>query len=485
VSDLGAFLGRFHPLVVHLPIGILIAAGLLEALARTRRFAGVRPAVGPTLIVGAAGAVLSAASGWLLGESGGYGGDTYTWHLRMGVGVAVGAVLTAVAYAAGSGRWQGPRAQGSKGPRVAAVARAYPALLVVTLVHVAAAGHLGGTLTHGEGYLTEYAPAFLRAGAGAEQAVTRIAGETVVFDTLVQPVLDARCVSCHGPDSAQGGLRLDSPDAIARGGDSGPVLAAGHPERSELLRRIWLPPSHKEAMPPRGRRPVSASESALLAWWVSDGASFDGTLADANVTSVVQPVVEAALGPIDLGAPAILAVQVAPAGRAAVEAVTRAGIAVAPLADGTPFLRVHATNVAGTFGDEQMAQLLPIAPQVTWLSLSGTRVSDEGLAALAQFPHVTRLHLDRTDVTDAGLTHLSRLDRLEYLNLYGTAITDAGLQQLTGLQQLRTVYLWQTKVTPAGADRLSAALPRVRVDLGAPEPVRAARETTETKAVGR
>ena len=78
----------------------------------------------------------------------------------------------------------------------------------------------------------------------------------------------ARCVSCHGPDSAQGGLRLDSADAIARGGDSGLVLAAGHPDRSELLRRIRLPPSHKDAMPPRGRRPVTASESALLAWWV-------------------------------------------------------------------------------------------------------------------------------------------------------------------------------------------------------------------------
>jgi hypothetical protein len=525
VSDLGAFLGRFHPLVVHLPIGILIAAGLLEALARTQRFAGVRPAVGPTLIVGAAGAVLSAASGWLLGESGGYGGDTYTWHLRMGVGVAVGAVLTAAAYLAGSTTGQGPRAQGLKGPRdqgfkgprarglegsraegcegstVPAAAsassplgpwalgplrptarRVYPVLLVLTLVHVAAAGHLGGTLTHGEGYLTEYAPAFLRAGAGAEPAVTRVASETVVFDTLVQPVLDARCVSCHGPDSAQGGLRLDSVEALARGGDSGPVLAAGHPERSELLRRIWLPPSHREAMPPRGRRPVTASESALLAWWVSEGASFDGTLADANVTPVVQPVIEAALGPLDLGAPAILAVQVPPANPAAIETVMRTGVGVTPLADGTPFLRVHATTVAGTFGDAQVDDLLPLAPQVTWLSLSGTGVTDEGLARLAQFSHLTRLHLDRTGVGDAGLAHLARLERLEYLNLYGTSVTDEGLQQLAGLQQLRTVYLWQTKVTPDGAERLTAALPRLRVDLGAPEPVRAARQAPGTRA---
>jgi hypothetical protein len=396
-------------------------------------------------------------------------------------------VPAAVSASSPLGPWTlGPLGPWPLGPLGPAAGRLYPVLLVLTLVHVAAAGHLGGTLTHGEGYLTEYAPAFLRAGAGGEPAVTRVASETVVFDTLVQPVLDARCVSCHGADSAQGGLRLDSVEAIAKGGDSGPVLAAGHPERSELLRRIWLPPSHKEAMPPRGRRPVTASESALLAWWVSEGASFDGTLADANVTPVVQPVIEAALGALDLGAPAILAVQVPPANPAAIETVTRTGVGVTPLADGTPFLRVHATNVAGTFGDAHVDDLLPLAPQVTWLSLSGTGVTDEGLARLAQFPHLTRLHLDRTGVGDAGLAHLARLERLEYLNLYGTSVTDEGLQQLAGLQQLRTVYLWQTKVTPAGAGRLTAALPRARVNLGAPEPVRAARDAAETKAeVGR
>ena len=43
-----------------------------------------------------------------------------------------------------------------------------------------------------------------------------------VFLTEVKPLLNLRCVSCHGPDKAEGGLRLDTREAALKGGDSGP-----------------------------------------------------------------------------------------------------------------------------------------------------------------------------------------------------------------------------------------------------------------------
>jgi hypothetical protein len=149
------------------------------------------------------------------------------------------------------------------------------------------------------------------------------------------------------------------------------------------------------------------------------------------------------------------------------------GVSVRPLATGTALLEVHCTNVAARFGDGELGVLAALAPQVTRLSLSGTQVTDAGLASLSSFVNLTRLHLDRTRVTDAGLASLASLPRLEYLNLYGTAVTDAGLAQLQRLGALRDVYLWRTAVTAAGADRLRAALPRLRVDLGAPLPAEA------------
>ena len=58
------------------------------------------------------------------------------------------------------------------------------------------------------------------------------------FEKQVRPVLHARCVSCHGPDKQKGGLRVDSRAALLKGGDSGPALVAGYPEKSLLLKAV-------------------------------------------------------------------------------------------------------------------------------------------------------------------------------------------------------------------------------------------------------
>ena len=54
----------------------------------------------------------------------------------------------------------------------------------------------------------------------------------------VQPLLASRCVTCHGPDKAEGGLRLDSREAALKGGDSGPALVPGKPDESLLLMAV-------------------------------------------------------------------------------------------------------------------------------------------------------------------------------------------------------------------------------------------------------
>lgn len=454
MSDLAAFIARFHPFVVHVPIGALVVAGVLELLARTTRYAGVRAAIAPVTLVGAAGAITAATTGYLLGATGGYAGTTFTWHERAGIAVAIAATATALACMAATGR--------------SARTGVATSLVALTLAGVVVTGHLGGTLTHGEGYLTARLPAFLR-GRPRAAAAPRIGAEVVVYRDLVRPVLEAKCVACHGGADPKGGLRLDSAEGLKKGGQSGAVVVAGRSASSEIVRRVSLPISHKDAMPPAGRRPMTVSEAALVRWWIDQGASVDATLADLEIDPQVRPQIEAAVGAVAPGAPAILAVKVPPPDPAALAAVRRLGVSVSPLADGTPFVEVQCINVARTFGDTQLAALAPLAPQVTWLSLTGTQVTDAGLATLSRFANLTRLRLDRTKVGDAGLAHLAGLARLEYLNLYGTAVTDAGLASLSGLAALRDVYLWRTGVTTSGADRLRATRPKLRVNLGVPE----------------
>jgi uncharacterized membrane protein len=456
LTELGAFLARFHPLIVHVPIGALIVGGVLEGLARTKRFAGVRPAVAPIVVLGAMAALVAAGTGFLLGSSGGYAGPTFEWHLLAGFGVAFWSAATAFAYTVRG--------------RVARPVLA-PVLLVLALPLVLVAGHLGGTLTHGEGYLTERLPSWL-GGRRAADRQPRVPAEVRVYAELVQPALANRCGTCHGAVQPAGELRLDTPEGLRKGGHSGPAIVPGRAASSEIVRRVWLPASHKDAMPPGGQRPLTVPEAAILRWWIDQGARFDATLGDLDVDAGIRPVIDAMAGPLRAGAPAILAVKVPAADPAALARVRALGVSVEPLATGTPFLSVHCTNVAKKFGDAELAQVAVLAPQVTWLSLSGTAVTDAGLAKLSSFTNLTRLHLDHTRVTDAGLASLSGLARLEYLNLYGTAVTDTGLARLERLGELRDLYVWQTGVTPTGAERLRTAIPRLNVVLGAEAPAR-------------
>lgn len=513
VIDLAPFLGRFHPLFVHFPIGILLLAVAMQIVASWAARRG-RPApfsdraIAFVLVCGALSAVAAAATGYLLGGSGGgYSGATFDRHQTLGIGVAMASCLAAVVALIRVRPASGPAPSGTAsseaGPamqwrgmfrRSAFWRGIYAGLLACVFWMLTWAGHLGATLTHGEGYLTEHAPAPLRtmlAWAGVDVGTAASAAppaidQALVYASLVEPVMQARCVQCHGAAKAEGELRLDGPDGLRKGGKGGPLFIAGQGAKSELVRRIWLPASHKDVMPPRGQAPVTPAEASLIRWWIDRGAKFDQKVIDAvtpaaagdpgdaskarsgsaELAPEVRAAIEDIIGPIpvDFGGPTLPKVNIAAADPSALASLRATGVSIVPLSAETPFVHVHCTNVRATFGDAQLAALEPIASQVLWLDLSGTQITDAGLAVVERFPNLTRLHLNRTAITDAGVAHVARLSHLEYLNLYGTKVTDASLTPLAGLANLRALYIWQTGVTPKGIERLKASLPQLVVD---------------------
>src|SRR5437867_6604118 len=88
------------------------------------------------------------------------------------------------------------------------------------------------------------------------------------FESRIRPVLVNNCFSCHA-SSQLGGLRLDSRNAILKGGKSGPALVPGQPEESRLIRAINHP-DPKLRMPMGGR--LKDDEIADLEAWVKMGA---------------------------------------------------------------------------------------------------------------------------------------------------------------------------------------------------------------------
>jgi hypothetical protein len=97
------------------------------------------------------------------------------------------------------------------------------------------------------------------------------------------------------------------------------------------------------------------------------------------------------------------------------------------------------------------------------LILSDTQITDAGLQHLSQMPQLKDLCLGGTKVTDAGLGSLRVLTRLDSLDLDRTQVTDAGIDQLKGLVQLDTLNLAKTKVTDAGVKKLEQALPNCHI----------------------
>ena len=446
MGELGIFLGRFHPLVVHLPIGVFLLLGALELVGLARRIRGLSwlPGVGQAeraliLALGAAASVLAAFLGWKLAHGGDYDMALVGRHQALGIAAALASVLVLAMH-----RWR----------------RLYAAAYAVSLALIVLAAHAGAKITHGSDYLTSHLPQAIARRLGMETAATAPGQPAVAFDRAlvfadaIQPILKERCESCHGSAKSNGGLRMDSWDLLAKGGKHGPAIKPGDLAASPLVRRIDLPQDAKEHMPPRGKPQLSDDDLTVLEWWVDAGTPRDKPLSSLDLPPLVAAVLEERLGGAPAGAPPERAATLAQAGRIA----ESLGIIIRPLTPDGPWIEVNARPGAKAFGDAQLRLLAPIAPAVQWLDLGNTAVTDGGLSALGAMRGLERLHLDQTRVTDDGLSRLSHLRRIEYLNLRGTAVTDKGLASLRALPRLRSLYLWQTAVTPAAARALGELL---------------------------
>lgn len=119
----------------------------------------------------------------------------------------------------------------------------------------------------------------LLAGLREIRAAEPTAEDISFFESRVRPLLIKHCFECHSKQSKtlQGGLRLDSAEAMLKGGESGAAIEPGQPDRSRLIRAVKYDNADSQ-MPPAGK--LSAPEIETLITWVSRGAYFPPTKAD-------------------------------------------------------------------------------------------------------------------------------------------------------------------------------------------------------------
>ena len=94
--------------------------------------------------------------------------------------------------------------------------------------------------------------------------------QQIEFSRDIKPMLEARCVVCHGPSQQINGLRLDRKVEALKGGYSGPVILPGNSEQSKLIHLV-SGIGEKVFMPPVGPK-LSRKEVGLLRAWIDQGA---------------------------------------------------------------------------------------------------------------------------------------------------------------------------------------------------------------------
>lgn len=460
-EELREFIGRWHPLLVHLPIGMLVVAFFMAVLAERQKYSFLALAVPVVLLCGAVAAVFAGITGYLLSLRGGYEEEILDFHQWLGIALGVISLLLYVLYR-----------RKSSGKEPVCKSKYYRlGVFVVLMLLIGFTGHFGGTLTHGKGYFSDALPTAVKQLVGQEERTEEIVRldnvqEAVLYSDVIAPILKQRCQSCHGTKKKEGELVLHNQEGIAKGGEGGVVLLPGKMVESELYARLVLPEGHKKRMPPKGRKPITADQIKLIGWWIAEGASFDKKVSQINQSAEIKTLLakleednieqaeyadlpEAKALPEDI-----------------INKIQAKGIKVIPISADSRYVAINAVNYP-EFSDKDMEELLQLKDHIIQLKLAKTAISDASMENVAKIPNLRKLHIEHSKVSDGGLERLKGTGSLRYINLFGTAVTDQGLQHLAQIKSLKQIYAYQTKITAKGVNELKASNVDLYVDSGA------------------
>lgn len=445
------FLGHFHPLLVHLPIGILLTALLMQWLSRKEKYASLKPAIPIVLLWGTIAALVSCITGYLLSISDDYDKDLVSWHMWMGIGVAL---VSLMLYAK------------ERNPAFAIDKRI---LSIGLLILVFVTGHLGGSLTHGSDYLSKPLHNIFSDDTLSTATIKPIANvqEAIAYNDIIKPILETKCYSCHNANKQKGGLRMDDSLKLMKGGKDGKIIEPGNADESEMIKRLLLPVDNEDHMPPKEKPQPTEQQIALLHWWINNNADFTKKVKELDQPDKIKPILLALQKTTEIKKEStdIPKNAVEKADEKVLDQLREKGVIVLPVAQNNNYLMASfVTDTIVDKGDLQL--LLQLKKQLIWLKLDETNVDDAGMQIIAQLTNLIKLDLSHTNITDNGLPQLQSLTNLQYLNLVGNKISAQSLLQLKNLNKLQSLYLYQTNVAKNDLPSLKNAFPKTVIDSG-------------------
>ncbi len=402
MDSITQFLGRFHILILHLPIGILMLVAismLLIKIQRTKFANHLKPTLPFLLFSGTISAVFASVLGYLLSLNGGYTESALDLHFWSAIVLSIIAALaTFLSY-----------------KKKNIFHKFSHVLAVLLLILLTLTGHAGGNLTHGDTYLFEHGPDFVKKAVGMELelAPPKSLDEAQFYGHIIKPILRTSCVSCHSKSKREGDLDMSTYASLMKGGTK-LAIQPNDITTSEIYKRITLPHDNKKFMPTEGKKPLSDEQIKLMAIWINSGAQQETTVTELNLSTEEHILLEKAT---HFSTHKVLISE-----NIDVTPLTNNGFYVNILPSGYGLDITHYPKVGNKLNKDILESLLPFKNQIVWLKLSRNKIDNRVIPILAEFTELKKLSIDGTEITD--ITALKNLTNLEFLNIYNTPITN-------------------------------------------------------------
>lgn len=448
--DLNTFIGRLHPVLVHLPIGFLIlTVGIEFWVSKTQQ--KQTQLIATAWFFTFVSAILSALVGWLLSRNGHYIDSELSLHQWMGIALVVfigfAWIMSLPNFVVSS-----------------SIKNINNGILLVLLLVV---GHLGGSLTHGSDFLLEYASKDFQ--AREPKTEKRSFNEQTPLDSifvykdLIQPILSEKCMACHNTSIQRGGLNMLSLEGLLKGGKSGSAIVGKNLEKSLIYDRITRSQKDKKFMPPTGT-PLTYQEIQLVEWWIEKGAKTEPSLAELNPETRIQTLLLDQYALDTREKPWYETVQLEPLPKKYFTILEEANFSWRTLSSDNPLLdvRFHGSELDA----KALLALEEVAPYITWLNLSDSNLQGTQTKVLAKMENLTHLQLQKNPIRVQDLTFLDSLKHLTILNLHSTLVNNTVLEKVKNLSHLEKLYLWNTRVNPTFIERNRARIPKTTVISG-------------------
>ncbi len=240
------FFGRFHPLMVHLPIGFLLLAVFFALISLKEKYKGLYIAVPVSLLVGSISATFACINGYVLSLSGDYDAEILDDHLWAGIFTSI---ISFLAYFISI----------KKIPlRLFRNTKTLVVSIIIIFIFINITGHLGGSLTHGEDYIST---TVLWDSKKEKKKITDV-NQAFVFADLVHPILEEKCGNCHNSSKKKGKLSMASFETLVKGGKHGAAIKPGDVAGSKIIKRISLNPGNKKFIPTDGKTPFDCRRNS-------------------------------------------------------------------------------------------------------------------------------------------------------------------------------------------------------------------------------